>query len=229
MASSNLQSHASSDLTLAFTIEQNNQIIHGISRYRGNKARTDLEVSGAPLSLIQSGDGKTVELDHKRKTWESSSTLLKPEEEPKQDSGGAIEQYLAPLRDTVFPMRFTGRTAMISGWKCEEFIMFDITPERVPDLPIEQQARMVAWVARDFPDGESIQKHIESVMPDENLRVFERIAKKHLGMPGFGMKTEMQRGSGPKTVFTYTAIKQGELPDTIFEIPSDYLQSLNKQ
>jgi len=214
-----LKSAGPSDLTLAFTIERQGTNHRGTMRLKGDKVRTDLELPGGSITIIQSQSDGVILINHTEKTWQRQPA-------PEMPHDGATAEDLAIVKD-VFPMRFTGNSQMISGWKCEEYLLRDVSQETLPGKGIEEPIRETLWIAKEFPEGEEIQRHINRISLIGQLKSIEKATGRKFSIPGFAMKTEVQNGK-QGVVTTYTAIKQGELDSSIFEIPSDYLQSLSK-
>lgn len=208
-----LDSQAGEDLTLSFTVGAGGQQYQGVMKLKNNWARTDFEVNGKPFSTIQSPE-LHIWLNHDDKTWGHQPEP--PSIPPDLD---------AKILKERFPLEFSGRKKTIIGWECEEYVLVDLQPGDIPNHNRRQRA--VAWIARDFPGGIGLQRLLERANYNVILPPIEKIIGNRLSLPGFALETEFQEGD-LKGSLTFTAIKQGDLPDSIFEIPEEYLQDLSR-
>ncbi|MEY2571928.1 MAG: hypothetical protein QOJ87_141 [Verrucomicrobiota bacterium] len=209
-----LSSGHSKDITLAADIEMPSGNQHGILKLKGEKARTDIE--GLGISSIQSASGEMFILNHQTKTIQRQNLEA-------SDASGITQEERAKLSN-AFAMRFTGNKEKIAGWDTREFLMMDLTEE----VPLEDQIRISAWIAEDFPDGREIQRMLERVAPNQSLVLFQKATGKKFTLPGFALRIEVRKGGNQVMKLTYTAIRPGELPASDFELPKDYFQSLSK-
>lgn len=209
-----LDSQAGEGLTLSFTVGVGAQQHQGVIKLKDRWARTDFEVNGKPFSTIQSPD-LHIALNHDDKTWRHQP---EPPSIPP-------ESFDPEILKEGFPLKFSGRKKSIIGWECEEYVLVDLQPGDIPNNNRRQRA--VAWIARDFPEGTRLQRLLERANYNVILAPIEKIMGNRLSLPGFALETEFQEGD-LKGNLTFTAIKQGDLPDSIFEIPEEYLQDLSR-
>ena len=205
----------SKDLTLAVDMELPNGTQHAVIKIKGDKARTDL--AALSLSTIQSATAGSYLLNHQTKTIQKQAQEVLDTSIMSKDDAAKLT--------SAFAMKFTGKTETIAGWATREFLIMEL---REPDVSAGEQMRMAAWIAEEFPEGRDIQKLIERIMPNQVFAPIEKATGKKFTMPGFALRTEIQQGGNQAVKITYTAIKQGDIPESEFELPKDYLQSLSK-
>ena len=203
----------SKDLTLAGDIEVPGSTQRVVMKIKGEKTRTDIEALG--ISIVAEASGERYVLNHTTKTIEKQAV----------PAIQAMNQADAAKLAKAFVMQFTGRTDTISGWKTREFLICDLHDK---DVPAAEQGRLVAWIAEEFPDGRDIQQLVERSMPNQAVASLRKAIGKEFTMPGFALRTESTEGGRTTFKITYTAIKQGELQESDFELPQDYMRSLSK-
>ena len=200
------------ETALAQEIEMPDAIQHAIIKIKGEKSRTDVEALG--ISSILSASTGTL-LNHRTKTIQRTNA---------SDLATMNKEILAKITNASV-MKFTGKTDTIAGWLCRELLVFDLSGDS--SVPVAYQTRLSVWVAEEFPEGRDIQRLIDRAIPNQLLAPIEKATGKKFAMPGFALRTQVTSGDQVIRI-TYTAIKQGDIPESDFDLPKDYLQSLSK-
>lgn len=198
------------DITLILDVQNGDEIHRVEFKIKGSKARSDSKDTSTS-TIHDPNQGITI-LDHVNKLHQKvplpaipSPTELSPE----------IKEILTES----FEMRFTGEKKKIGSWDCEKFIIFD---SYTKDIPISIQSKIVAWIARDFKEGASIQARKDRLAPNQLVELLNLTASTKLEMPGFAVRTDSVTGNGPHTVSTCAEIRHDPLDSEIFEIPASY-------
>lgn len=201
------------DMTVTYDVSTADAIREMKIKVKGTRGRVDRERGNS--SIIYDPELGCFALDHLAKTYQKvdlklpDTTVLSPEQ----------AAALAAGFGEAFKLKFTGKTQKIGDWECEEFVLFDSFDN---ENFHGREMRLVAWIAKDFPDGKDIQARISKIIPPEWIGWLAGISSKEIAFPGFVVRRESKVGGKYPIVTTFTEITFGPLDAHEFELPADY-------
>ncbi len=193
---------ARADLTITQQVEGSGQAGEMTIRVKGGQSRADLPQSVSLLTDAESGD--TTLLQHSRKTY----TRI-----PASQTRALAEQLQKAQADAAPPkLQATGEKKRISGHATEHYTW------------TAGAMTLHFWVARDYPNGASIQEQLDKLQNAGLASVAAGMMPKTSEMPGVRLRTEMN-APGQKVSYTISAINEGPVDPSIFEVPRDYSET----
>jgi hypothetical protein len=164
-------------------------------KIKGDKVRSDV---GSEMStIIDSKGGGLITLMHSQK-----AAMAMP--------AAALDAIRAQVKSTgpdavVADIKPTGKTGDINGFKCEEY------------RGKYQGMDITYWITREMADKRQILDQLSKLSGEADPF---RGALKNTG--GFPIRTEIAGPQGGKTTVTVVSVEEKSIPDSDFEIPSDY-------
>ncbi len=167
-------------------------------KVKGDKIRTDV---GSEMStIIDSKGGGLITLMHAQKAAMAmpAAALDAMKAQMKSKAGEASIADLKP----------TGKTGEINGFKCEEY------SGKYQGMDVSY------WVTREMANQQQILDQLAKLSGDADP--FKGAFKGAGGFPGFPIRTEINSPQSGKTTVTVVSVEEKSVPDSDFEIPSDY-------